>query len=385
MNRLYQTAWAVLLLAVLLGCAESVPGPVDGETHFLSLCTNDCGKGLACICGVCTRVCDDDKSCDALPGDPTCVAPDALEPMRVCQPSDPANKAVCDVGCDSNTDCKELGKEFTCQSGFCREPGTSSKDNPAATDSSADQESGTLERDADVLDAEVDAFSGLKETGVTLPQLPDVGDTGISTVAANDAASNTISGGLASGERAPKPGDVPSNAYGGPVDPMSLTAYYPRFDPMVVDWENLLEAGTGPCNDKVFIPWLPSESQPCIAYYLCSALCTVDTDCDSGGSGSAVPVCQYDLTGWCLLRCNNTVTCPDGMACVDGNDGNGSQCLWPVDVLRPECPGWCELDPTPQGCPGWCAAKGVGCKEGDTGYCCDGLVCGPDGYCIEEN
>jgi hypothetical protein len=85
---------------------------------------------------------------------------------------------------------------------------------------------------------------------------------------------------------------------------------------------------------------------------------------------------------WCELACDPSTTCPLGMTCLY-YDGVGA-CRWPVEVAIPGCPTWCDVDPLPRDCPGWCAIEGVGCNPADTGYCCEGLVCGPDAYCIVE-
>ncbi len=64
----YLAVSCVVLLAPV-GCASSherdrasSEGP-DSETHFLQACDPDCDKGLACICGVCTLVCESNDDC----------------------------------------------------------------------------------------------------------------------------------------------------------------------------------------------------------------------------------------------------------------------------------------------------------------------------------
>lgn len=129
----------------------------------------------------------------------------------------------------------------------------------------------------------------------------------------------------------------------------------------------------------------------CIFYALCDVGCDRDSDCDDGGSGNATPRCNPDASisfppeyaGSCELICDSDTVCPEGMACV--SDVDKTICMWPSDVAQPGCPAWCELDPLPRGCPGWCAVAGVGCDPEAEGYCCDGLVCGSEGWCVEES
>jgi hypothetical protein len=352
MNRQCHLIGFVLSILSFVGCAQSVAGPTDSETHFLHNCIEYCGQGLACICGVCTKVCDDDESCSALPGDPTCVAPALLENARKCRPSDPIEESVCDVGCKSDSECKALGRDFRCQKGFCRE-GT------------------VIGADSSLPDQGVPAES---ETAIDIPDTISGEDREVTT--AEDAV---LFGGLALGERAPAIGDVPWNAYGGPVEPVSMEVHYPRFYGTYPVIENL-----SLCDGTTSLGTLTLEDlerQPCVMYFLCENYCLNDisgTVCDDGGSGNATPVCNQDT---CELICDDQRTCPDGMVCV--TDDSGSKCWWPLDIAAPDCPAWCETDPLPRDCPDWCASKGVECGA-DYGVCCEGLTCGSGGLCVEE-
>jgi hypothetical protein len=377
MNRQCRLIGFVLSILTFVGCAQSVAGPTDSETHFLHQCKESCAEGLACICGVCTKVCYDDESCSSLPGDPTCVAPDLLEDLRNCRPSDPIDEPVCDVGCKSDSDCKALGKGFTCQSGFCRE------DTAPKADSSIKDDAGPTEKESAVDDGGVDASSGEKDAISILPEFTANEDAGNY----EEVIDASFTGGLASGDRAPKPGEASPNAYGEPIEPHVISVHYPHFDPAsyaglssLPDEKYAEEEIENKCGEQSVGYWSidPSESQPCAAYYLCIHDCEADTDCDDGGSGNALPVC--DIDGSCTLYCDEQRICPEGMVCI--TEANRGLCYWPIEIIAPGCPAWCELDPAPQGCPGGCAAEGVGCRN-EEGYCCDGLVCGPDGYCIE--
>jgi hypothetical protein len=114
---------SLFLVITFSGCPSSTSKKptAGGESHFLASCSPECEEGLECICGVCTRVCDDDDDCSDLPG-ATCVSPELLESARECEPTDPVEMPVCDVGCSSDEECKDLGSDATCESGYCRLP-----------------------------------------------------------------------------------------------------------------------------------------------------------------------------------------------------------------------------------------------------------------------
>lgn len=184
-----------------------------------------------------------------------------------------------------------------------------------------------------------------------------------------DAGETEFSGGLQPGERAPAPGEVPGNIYGGPSVPQGP-----------YDWGFPSECD----NTGGFGTLSPQRENQCVAYSLCSINCVEDSDCDDGGSGDAIPTCRSNLfSGYCELICDDNTTCPDGMVCI--YDVDSSTCMWPTDIAQPGCPAWCELDPLPKDCPGWCAVAGVGCDPDVQEYCCKGLVCGSEGWCIEES
>ncbi len=400
MSRHCQLTGFVLSLLALIGCAQSVAGPTDSETHFLHYCKKSCADGLACICGVCTKICDDDNSCSALPGDAICVAPELLNETRDCKPSDPIDESVCDVGCKSDSDCKALGRGFTCQSGFCRESGTPEAGSFEKVDA------GQGEAEVVVDDLSEVASLAFTEQGVVLPRLSqtefwDIDDP-------EPVNLPVILGGLAPGERAPKPGEAQPNAYGEPGGPLVVTVRYSGFRgsgesslTYPYDWldEYADLANHEECESSNY-EWINGAKRGlCVSYYACRPDCEFDTECDGGGSGNAEPVCDLVTEcdesaepgcvryGGCELRCNQERTCPEGMACVTwsgfGGGSSISRGYWPRDVLTPQCPAWCEQDPLPQGCSGSCASKGLSCGE-QADDCCDGLVCGAEGFCVEE-
>jgi len=111
-----------LLGALLAAVACSTPRGEDitGETHFLRLCdaeANDCGAGLLCACGVCTRVCEVSSDCAAFPS-ADCIASASSPPPQMC--ADPAPAGRCDVTCVSDADCQVVSGSHRCNLGFCR-------------------------------------------------------------------------------------------------------------------------------------------------------------------------------------------------------------------------------------------------------------------------
>lgn len=93
------------------------PPSIDSESHFLSFCARGCADGLRCVCGVCTRVCDQTRGCDDLGDAVGCVPPTAAEPTScVLTPV----RTVCDAHCELDADCAELGQAYVCDSGVCR-------------------------------------------------------------------------------------------------------------------------------------------------------------------------------------------------------------------------------------------------------------------------
>lgn len=110
-------AWGAALLG--LGLIASACGKTgktgSGETHFLYSCEDECPGQLECLCGVCSKPCDDDASCSSLGERATCVVHD-LGTCTIVTKS-------CDVECANDRDCSSQGAANTCQAGLCREPG----------------------------------------------------------------------------------------------------------------------------------------------------------------------------------------------------------------------------------------------------------------------
>lgn len=106
-----RTGWFVgaLLFSLVASCGQVDSLGGNGETHFLSSCTQTCGEGLSCICGVCTIACDSPAAC-TVPGS-TC-----LESPVSCTEA----KRTCDAECSNDASCAALGSGYRCVEGRCR-------------------------------------------------------------------------------------------------------------------------------------------------------------------------------------------------------------------------------------------------------------------------
>lgn len=108
---------ALLGLVLASGCGAQDKIDIGGETHFLKSCSaeeDSCDDGLACACGVCTRICDEQTSCSGLAG-ATCVTRDD---SLMCGGSAPVSH--CDVECRRDSDCGGVSAFHVCDNGLCR-------------------------------------------------------------------------------------------------------------------------------------------------------------------------------------------------------------------------------------------------------------------------
>ncbi len=97
---------------VVSGCLSPGDGDeVGSETHFLSACVGNeqCDTGLDCVCGVCTRVCDDACELGA------CAAGDHGAVVAWCT-GESLVTGMCLETCVGDADC---GGDHRCEDGFC--------------------------------------------------------------------------------------------------------------------------------------------------------------------------------------------------------------------------------------------------------------------------
>lgn len=400
-----------IILALVACDRDDTSTSLGSDTNWLACESgDDCRADSLCNCGVCTKACETSEQCSSLPGALACLEVTELLEDGCRIGFSGAVQGICVPACESTVDCPD---SMQCVSGACvprvaitpdgpvsglpvdggqasiRIPATENTAGTLADDEPLDAgapDTGVLSDTTDRLDAQ----SPDSGQGYVFPELLPWFDTGITPDTPPqlnpeyDAGKDAFIGGVPPGERAPVLGEVPGNVYGGPTVPWGPYSW------------GFLE---GECNKSGggTLPMVsPEGGNACISYDVCRIDCSQDSDCNDGGSGNAIPRCNQNpssssvsswYSGVCLLICDSDTICPDGMACVRNYYAGDSTniCMWPLDIAEPGCPAWCELDPLPKGCPGWCAVAGVGCEPEAEGYCCEGLVCGSEGWCVEES
>jgi hypothetical protein len=98
-----------LLLTACGARVEAEGNPASSQTHWLQGCdsASECG-GLECLCGVCTKSCEDNAECSSLGESSVCTSLGAS-----CEGNE---QSVCSKECDENRDC---GDEQACTDGVC--------------------------------------------------------------------------------------------------------------------------------------------------------------------------------------------------------------------------------------------------------------------------
>lgn len=103
------------LLAV--ACAKATEAPELGtNTNWLKACNEqaECGREDACVCGVCTRACDDDGTCGAVNAKTRCQTLNE----NACGSLFEAPASACLQACGSDGDCSAL-EHGRCVDGLC--------------------------------------------------------------------------------------------------------------------------------------------------------------------------------------------------------------------------------------------------------------------------
>jgi glucuronoarabinoxylan endo-1,4-beta-xylanase len=120
--RILVGSWfSVLLGALALGCGSPSHHAeiIDSQTNWLKACQIDsqCEPTLSCVCGVCTKSCDDDSTCTntkPLKG-MSCVQSDDPAVVAQCSGARPSQPGLCMPRC-SDTGC---GDRQMCVAGAC--------------------------------------------------------------------------------------------------------------------------------------------------------------------------------------------------------------------------------------------------------------------------
>lgn len=146
----------LLFLSAQFSCESSKKSPnVSSESHFLSLCDTSCDGDFQCVCGVCTVLCENDVRCQTFSSNAICIDPKST---RSCDTGSGVTGNACDLACIDNSGCRDLGSEYVCVQGFCRN----------LTDEAVPRDSGLSHNDAeqpvgdkrviDLSDEELEAF-----------------------------------------------------------------------------------------------------------------------------------------------------------------------------------------------------------------------------------
>jgi hypothetical protein len=133
--------WFLALTLVLgFGCA-SQSGVSDSKSNWLRQCSSNsqCGTGLECTCGVCTKVCASANDCPASSGQRAVCSTTANPALPAsCQPAKKTSAAqkICLLACQDSIECG-TGTGEMCVGGVC--VGTLGMDAGLPRDSGTDQ------------------------------------------------------------------------------------------------------------------------------------------------------------------------------------------------------------------------------------------------------
>jgi glucuronoarabinoxylan endo-1,4-beta-xylanase len=97
-----------------ISCGPEGGPRTDSQTNWYRVCISaaDCGE-LTCLCGVCTRSCDDDTGCEGL-GAASCI--EEMGAIAVCGGRRPPSVGLCLPACDAG----RCSAGQTCVAGACR-------------------------------------------------------------------------------------------------------------------------------------------------------------------------------------------------------------------------------------------------------------------------
>jgi hypothetical protein len=158
---------AAILMLSSAGCARTNSPQNDSQTHWLRECSSDrdCGS-LSCICGVCSRLCDDDSSCATAGKTAFCGQASQLKSASTCRPKSKP-PALCLIGCGKDAECAQANGSLACDDGVClpREAPA-----PAALDAGADSgQTAQGTPDSSLTDSSTTSMDAGSSTDAALP------------------------------------------------------------------------------------------------------------------------------------------------------------------------------------------------------------------------
>lgn len=116
MNALRIVIATMCAVAISAACATTSSSS-GSNSNWLEVCSkdSDCGSGLECQCGVCTKTCTAASDCSALATGATC---DPGDTTSIC--GTPQTRAVCLHTCKADGDCNVIGQNTSCSDGLCK-------------------------------------------------------------------------------------------------------------------------------------------------------------------------------------------------------------------------------------------------------------------------
>jgi glucuronoarabinoxylan endo-1,4-beta-xylanase len=103
--------WLVLGVLALACNPTNKPESIDSQTNWLRECQIDsqCDSSLSCVCGVCTKACNETSACSTLKGT-ACVKSSDAAAVAQCDGAPPSAPGLCmprcdDAGCPSDQMC----------------------------------------------------------------------------------------------------------------------------------------------------------------------------------------------------------------------------------------------------------------------------------------
>src|SRR5262249_36612841 len=143
-------------LAVADGCSSNTAHSGNSNTNWLRTCEedDDCGRGLACLCGTCTLGCSVLADCSPLGERAKCAS--VVAELTACSPSARPASSLCLSTCSASSPC---GAGQACIAGTCVTTnlgveagvgGTSGSGGGPAVDSGSGGASGVPENDGGV-------------------------------------------------------------------------------------------------------------------------------------------------------------------------------------------------------------------------------------------
>lgn len=187
-------------------CGGHVYDPdVDGQSHWWTLCEEDteCGVGLSCVCGSCTKACDDGSGCGSGDMRGVCVAPPAWCAAPV--------SAACAATCARATDCPAGSR---CDDAVCV-PIPPSPSNSGASNANTEGAESALEASCGSNDCADDAGERTAR------------DAGTVELTSNDAAQSSCGDGIVQPESSEECDDANAARRDGCSPTCTLDSSYP--------------------------------------------------------------------------------------------------------------------------------------------------------------